>query len=401
MDYTFFCKSFFDATQIPVTLLFNGKPIYYSLGNALNIEPSGSSFLLYEQERNPEFCISSPDIIYGRIHVEGTGYDVIVGPTFSVPPSREVVDQYILEAGVPYARREEIEEFLLTIPITSHSRLCMFLVFLHQALNQKVCNVEDLYTEAETVTRNRKESHTNTIAEELEYGEQHGSYAYEQELYRLIQNGDTEALRQFFESTPFTAKEGKMAQSPLRQAKNIFIGTVTKVGMLGAIPGGVDVERTYQLIDLYVQECESLQRVDDIHRLQYIMLMDFCRRSGEAHIPEGISAEMFQCVDFIRSHVSEPISVQDVAKHINRSSSYVSKRFKKELGIQIGTYITQCRLEAAKSLLAHSNRSLADISLYLCFSSQAYFQNVFKKQFGVTPMQYRRDMKKHGHTSDK
>lgn len=34
--------------------------------------------------------------------------------------------------------------------------------------------------------------------------------------------------------------------------------------------------------------------------------------------------------------------------------------------------------------------TLAEISSYLCFSSQSYFQNVFKKEYGVTPMQYRR-----------
>lgn len=48
-------------------------------------------------------------------------------------------------------------------------------------------------------------------------------------------------------------------------------------------------------------------------------------------------------------------------------------------------FITRCKLEEAKSLLAYSKKSLAEISSYLCFSSQSYFQNVFKKQYGTTP----------------
>ena len=44
-----------------------------------------------------------------------------------------------------------------------------------------------------------------------------------------------------------------MANTPLRHAKNLFIATTTKVGMLGAIPGGLDIEKTYQLMDLYIQ----------------------------------------------------------------------------------------------------------------------------------------------------
>ena len=49
----------------------------------------------------------------------------------------------------------------------------------------------------------------------------------------------------------------------------------------------------------------------------------------------------------------------------------------------------RCKLEEAKSLLTYSDKSLIEISNYLCFSSQSYFQNVFKKKYGMTPKQYR------------
>jgi AraC-like DNA-binding protein len=70
------------------------------------------------------------------------------------------------------------------------------------------------------------------------------------------------------------------------------------------------------------------------------------------------------------------------------------RRFREELGIHIGTFITRCKLEEAKILLTYSDKSLADISNYFCFSSQSYFQNVFKKQYGITPMQYRKNTQK-------
>ncbi|MDE6963676.1 MAG: helix-turn-helix domain-containing protein, partial [Lachnospiraceae bacterium] len=50
----------------------------------------------------------------------------------------------------------------------------------------------------------------------------------------------------------------------------------------------------------------------------------------------------------------------------------------------------RCKLEEARALLAYTDKSLSEISHYLCFSSQAYFQNVFKKKFGITPGEYRR-----------
>ena len=162
---------------------------------------------------------------------------------------------------------------------------------------------------------------------------------------------------------------------------------------MGAIPGGVDVEKTYQLTDYYIQECEQMQSIEKINQLQYLMLLDFCQRSGESRIPEGISPDVYKCMTFIREHTNESISNEDAAAHVNRSSSYMMKHFKSELGIQMGAYIMRCKLEEAKSLLTYSEKSLAEISNYLCFSSQSYFQNVFKKQYGLTPLQYRKQTK--------
>ena len=162
---------------------------------------------------------------------------------------------------------------------------------------------------------------------------------------------------------------------------------------MGAIPGSVDIEKTYQLIDYYIQECEQLRTIEKINQLQYVMLLDFCQRAGETRIPEGISPDVYQCMTYIRNHTNEPISVEAAAAHTGRSASYMMKHFKGELGIRMGAYIMRCKLEEAKSLLTYSEKSLAEISSYLCFSSQSYFQNVFKKQYGVTPLQYRKQTK--------
>ena len=64
-------------------------------------------------------------------------------------------------------------------------------------------------------------------------------------------------------------------------------------------------------------------------------------------------------------------------------------KFKKELGFDVCSFIMRCKLEEAKSLLTYSDKTLSEISNYLCFSSQAYFQTVFKKKYGLTPTQYR------------
>ena len=117
--------------------------------------------------------------------------------------------------------------------------------------------------------------------------------------------------------------------------------------------------------------------------------LEFCRLAGKNKIPKGLSSDVFTAMSYIRGHVDSAISVQDVADATHRSPSFITQQFRKELGITPGAFISRCKLEEAKSLLLFSDKSLAEISSHLCYSSQGYFQNVFKKKFGMTPLQYR------------
>ena len=143
-----------------------------------------------------------------------------------------------------------------------------------------------------------------------------------------------------------------------------------------------------------IQECENISSVADIGVLNYTMLIDFCRRVEETKRPKGVSREVFDAIQYITRRTNEPIQMGDVAEHVHRSRSWLGERFKAELGTDVSSYIMNAQLEEARNLLTHSEKSLAEISNYLCFSSQAYFQNVFKKKFGITPTQYRKDSRK-------
>ncbi|WP_442862488.1 helix-turn-helix domain-containing protein [Bacillus sp. USDA818B3_A] len=49
-------------------------------------------------------------------------------------------------------------------------------------------------------------------------------------------------------------------------------------------------------------------------------------------------------------------------------------------------------MEEAKDLLAFSDKSISEISNYLCFSSQSHFQKVFKDYYAITPQAYRKSV---------
>lgn len=393
MDYIAFSRKFFAATGIPVDLLCEGRPVYSSLGELIGYQPE-ESWRLYPPTRNPEIASIDPDLEYGHVNIEGTAYDLYIGPAFTSPVSEELVGKFMKDAKMPPAYREAVAELLYAVPITSHPQFIRYLLFLHLCLNGKNAQAEDFYEQAEEEAARRETKILDESIQAKENEERRSSYAFEKELYHHIRQGDTKRLQNFLTRTQEFPSEGKTAHSPLRHSKNQFIALTAKVSVLAAVPGGVDEERAYQLADLYMCECEQMQTIKEVHRLQYIMLMDFCERVGASKLPEGVSAEIFRCMTYIQNHTNMPIGVEDVAGEIHRSSSYLMRRFKAELGMSVGDYITRCKLQEACDLLAYGDLGLAEISAYLGYSSQSYFQNVFKKQFGLTPMQYRKQNRK-------
>lgn len=389
MDYAAFCRNYFAVTRMPIDLLYRNQPVYSALGELLHIAPD-HSFEVFPLSHNPSFCALSADIAYGRVHVEGTDYDIFVGPAFSVPMTDEMVTQYMRETWIPAEKRERVAEVLYSLPVTSHPQLGNHLALIYQSLHGRAVSMADILEESGAPMDAPEEQHVLERMERLDSGEIHNTYQFELNLYECVKSGQPERLKRFLVENARNLYEGRLAASPMRHAKNIFLSSVIKCAMLGAIPGGMDIERAYQLTEFYIRECEKLTTIEAVSNLQYAMVMDLCRRTGEAKIPEGVSADTYACMNYIRTHVNQPLTLRDAARAVGRSESYIMKRFRTELGIHVGAYITRCKLEEARSMLLYTDKRLADISAYLCFSSQSYFQNVFKKQYGITPLQYRK-----------
>lgn len=229
--------------------------------------------------------------------------------------------------------------------------------------------------------------HSESLLNRKENENYHNSYYFEQEFYGYVERGDIEGLYELLKQVP-EITEGEVAYDSLRQAKNILITTIAIITR-HAITGGLDIETAYQLSDAYIQEAERLSDFESVSVLNAVAVMDFTKRVSETKFSAGMSLEIFKAMQYISNHVNKPLSVKEVADYLQIERSTLSKKFKRELGFNISTYIMRRKLEEAKSLLNFSDRTISEISEYLCFSSQSYFQNVFKKKYGMTPKEYR------------
>ena len=93
---------------------------------------------------------------------------------------------------------------------------------------------------------------------------------------------------------------------------------------------------------------------------------------------------------YIKRYHSQRITLDDICKHFGCSRSYVSHLFKKSVGKGFREYLTELRIEDAKSLLEYSNLTVTEIALSVGFGDSTYFSNVFKNKIGISPSAYRK-----------
>lgn len=92
---------------------------------------------------------------------------------------------------------------------------------------------------------------------------------------------------------------------------------------------------------------------------------------------------------YIADNISLKIQREELAKIVYLNPDYLTKLFRKQMGVTLGEYILQKRLALAKQLLLNTNLSILDISERVGITDASYFIRTFKKQIGVTPQQYR------------
>ena len=383
-----------------LSLLYNSTymPMHFIVGHdILSTSPSWAfpleNLLSYKNgvasnQESFHYFVTDDYLYIGIVRNPTTDACVILGPVTIAPLSDEARQNIILKYSNDQTSYSYISEYFDRTPTFALHRFLNIMAMINVALNDEIIEVWEKYHDTNKDLESQiSKAHSSELMERKENENYHTTYYFEQEYYGYVERGDVEGLKNFLKVMPeFT--QGQVAASQIRQSKNIFIASIA-IATRRAIAGGLDIETAYQLSDNYIQEMENLDDDAAITLLNGNAIFDFTRRVAEAKIPQGMSRDIFHCIQYISNHVNQPISVDEIAKGLNMERSTLSKKFKRELGFNISTFIMRRKLEEAKSLLTYSDKTISEISEYLCFSSQAYFQNVFKKKYGMTPREYR------------
>jgi two-component system response regulator YesN len=93
--------------------------------------------------------------------------------------------------------------------------------------------------------------------------------------------------------------------------------------------------------------------------------------------------------EFTDKNLHLDVSLRVLADHVNLHPTHLSKIYKIETGEGISEYIARLRMDRACHKLVTTTKKVYEISLEIGYMDPAYFIKVFKRQFGVTPQEYR------------
>ena len=111
---------------------------------------------------------------------------------------------------------------------------------------------------------------------------------------------------------------------------------------------------------------------------------------------ENFHAELVNAISrYLRENIHKKISLDDICDRFNYSRSFICKTFKTQTGETLITFFNKMKVKKASKLLAETTKTVTDIALELGFREVKYFDTVFKKHYGFSPVQYREDAEKH------
>lgn len=117
-----------------------------------------------------------------------------------------------------------------------------------------------------------------------------------------------------------------------------------------------------------------------------------CRQEGENEVGNLL---VLKAIQYIEVHYGGRITLKDMAGELHLSPNYLCELFKRHTGKNLMEYVTEYRMQKAKSYLNHVEYKVADVAEMVGYKEAKYFSSAFKKTYGITPLEYRNRRQNH------
>ena len=140
-----------------------------------------------------------------------------------------------------------------------------------------------------------------------------------------------------------------------------------------------------------ITDIDYLELIVDIYEFFKKILTMILETNRE--VAGNVSGIIQEVYSYVALNYQTSIRIDDMADSMHIDKNSLMREFKKETGFTIGEYITNYRIDMAKTLIESDKFYVNEISYYVGYTDTKYFSKVFRKIVGCTPTEYQRSIK--------
>ena len=206
------------------------------------------------------------------------------------------------------------------------------------------------------------------------------SAATKKRIASFVETGNTRMLKELFVSL---AIEWNQNALPQIQAEDLCYQLILYTADLG-VPG--PKRKREQILREANELYGSASSYGDLLASLYSLIFE------EGFIRDkNVSANELceYTLNYIRENYAQPLSIPRICTDVGISQTYLSRLLRKYAGTTFNTFLTQCRMDAAKQMLRdHPDILLHEVAACVGYDDQSYFSKIFRNETGMTPSQY-------------
>ena len=303
----------------------------------------------------------------------------VLGPVFHAEISASYIAESIDRYHIDPTFQKQYLRMMQKLPVVPNVVFLQYALMMHYCVTGERLNRSDIHFQPRS----------EIISPRTEVSPPEDTrYHTQQILLRMLREGDMNYKRTLADTQHLFGGAARSYQDSLLHA-TISSAGFTYLCINEAVNAGISPDTAYAVGNAYIENMTQCRSTDELTAIVLAMYEDFVFRCHKHRINPSLSPQIQSCQEYIELHAEEPLRLAALAKKVGYSEYYLSRKFKKETGVSISTYIKFVRVERSKLMLASGGVTIAQIADTLHFASSSYFSECFKEVTGQTPQQYR------------
>lgn len=149
-----------------------------------------------------------------------------------------------------------------------------------------------------------------------------------------------------------------------------------------------------QLLHIYDARGNEFEHAVEMTGRLYTTLAILMQTAKKRQVQNSAQNYVQKSIEYISSNYSYPITVEDIAAYVGLSRSHLFRSFETVLSMSPKEYLTNFRIKQSCYLLEHSDLSITAIANSIGFDNSLYFSKAFHKAKGMSPKEYKKQIKK-------